>query len=283
MVHRQADYAVSHLVSLRQVLGSSTLKTAVGRELRNKRIEIAATEHVCSLHLCIEIVARHAVLLCVDEDREVAVIVAHARHIVEERDALNRTQRLTILNGYLMASLDGSVNEAKVEQTVCRTHLVHLAVDARTYDLCLAGKAEVLQIVDAFLRLLVVHYQGSALNGVVHLCGMEAKSRHIASIQDALAVHLHTERMSSVVYHLKTILVSDVLNSLCVARLAVDMHRHDSRSLRRDGSLYLGRTILPVAGSMSTNTGLQPFHQMLCVVATKLYGVVITSPVMRSA
>lgn len=34
---------------------------------------------------------------------------------------------------------------------------------------------------------------------------------------------------------------------------------------------------------MSTNTGLQPFHQMLCVVATKLYGVVITSPVMRSA
>lgn len=36
-------------------------------------------------------------------------------------------------------------------------------------------------------------------------------------------------------------------------------------------------------GSMSTNTGLMPFHQREWVVATKLKGVVMTSPVMRRA
>lgn len=34
---------------------------------------------------------------------------------------------------------------------------------------------------------------------------------------------------------------------------------------------------------MSTNTGFMPFHHKACVVATKLNGVVITSPVMRRA
>ena len=38
-----------------------------------------------------------------------------------------------------------------------------------------------------------------------------------------------------------------------------------------------------LTGSMSTNTGLMPFQSSACAVATKEYGVVITSPVMRSA
>ena len=47
-------------------------------------------------------------------------------------------------------------------------------------------------------------------------------------------------------------------------------------------SIFSG-SILPVFSSTSTKTGLRPFHQMECVVATKLYGVVITSPVIRMA
>lgn len=47
-------------------------------------------------------------------------------------------------------------------------------------------------------------------------------------------------------------------------------------------SILLG-SIQPVLGSMSTNTGLMPFHHRVCVVATKLYGVVITSPVICNA
>ena len=39
---------------------------------------------------------------------------------------------------------------------------------------------------------------------------------------------------------------------------------------------------LKVTGSTSTNTGLMPFHSSEWPVATNEYGVVITSPVMRS-
>ncbi len=45
----------------------------------------------------------------------------------------------------------------------------------------------------------------------------------------------------------------------------------------------LSGSMFPVNGSTSTKTGLMPFHQRACVVATKLYGVVITSPVIRIA
>ena len=40
---------------------------------------------------------------------------------------------------------------------------------------------------------------------------------------------------------------------------------------------------LSVTGSTSTNTGLMPFQSSEWAVATNEYGVVITSPVMRSA
>jgi hypothetical protein len=38
-----------------------------------------------------------------------------------------------------------------------------------------------------------------------------------------------------------------------------------------------------VTGSMSTNTGWMPFHSSECAPATNENGVVMTSPVMRSA
>jgi hypothetical protein len=41
--------------------------------------------------------------------------------------------------------------------------------------------------------------------------------------------------------------------------------------------------MLRVIGSISTNIGLAPCQRSECDVATKEYGVVITSPVMRSA
>ena len=53
--------------------------------------------------------------------------------------------------------------------------------------------------------------------------------------------------------------------------------------LRRDGGLDRRGSRFRVTGSISANTGLMPFHSSECDVATKEYGVVMTSPVMRSA
>ena len=46
-------------------------------------------------------------------------------------------------------------------------------------------------------------------------------------------------------------------------------------------SIFAG-SMLSVTGSTSTNTGLMPFHISECAVATNEYGVVMTSPPMRS-
>ncbi len=46
-------------------------------------------------------------------------------------------------------------------------------------------------------------------------------------------------------------------------------------------SIFAG-SMFRVTGSTSTKTGLMPFHISECAVATNEYGVVMTSPVMRS-
>lgn len=71
MVHWQADYAVGHLVRVGQVFGACAFESAVGGELADERVEVAAAEHALVFHLEVEFVARHAVFLCVDEDWEV--------------------------------------------------------------------------------------------------------------------------------------------------------------------------------------------------------------------
>ena len=207
MVHRQTNHTIRHLMRIRQFLWCSTLQTTIGGELADQWIEVATTQDIRSLHLGIEFVTSHAVFLRIHEDREVAVVVFHARHIVKERDALHWAQSLSVLDSYLMTCLDGCIHLLQVQQTVCAAHLVHFTVDARSYHRCLACKAEVLQVVDAQLGLLILHDHRTALDGVIHLGGMETQRRDVACVEDALAVHLHTEGMGGIVNHLQAILV----------------------------------------------------------------------------
>lgn len=62
---------------------------------------------------------------------------------------------------------------AEVEQAVGGADFVHLGVDAGGYDFGLAGKSEVLEVVDALFGLGVVAYECATLDGVVGLCGVE--------------------------------------------------------------------------------------------------------------
>lgn len=67
---------------------------------------------------------------------------------------------------------------------------------------------------------------------------METQRGDVSCVEDALAVHLHTEGMGGIVNHLQAILVGDVLDSLGIAWLAINMHRHDGSGARGDGCLY---------------------------------------------
>ena len=68
---------------------------------------------------------------------------------------------------------------------------------------------------------------------------MEAQRGNVACVEDALAVHLHTEGMGGIVNHLQAILVGNVLDRLGIAWLAIYMHWHDGGGARSDGSLNL--------------------------------------------
>ena len=151
----------------------------------------------------------------------------NTRHVLEVRDAGDVPKALAVGNGHLVSCLDGLVHMLKVYQSYRRAHLVHLSVDAGGNDCGLAGKAEVLQVVYPLLGPSIVHYKCSALYRIVYLCRVETERGHVALVQDALPVHLHSEGVRSVVDDPEAVLVRDVLDPPGVARLAVAVHRHD--------------------------------------------------------
>ena len=239
MVHRQADNFIGYLGCHRQILWCCRGQSTIGAEGADEREEVATAQHVFFFHLEVELVAGLAIFLCIDEDGEIAVVMTHSRHIVEETDAKDVAQGFAIFDGYLMAFLDSGINLLKVQQTIGSTYLVHLAVDTRSYNLGLSGEAEVLQVVDAFLGLLVVHNECTTFEGVIDFGGVKTQCGHIACIQHTLAIHLNAKCVGSIIDDLQAILVSNLLNLLHLDRLAIAVHRHDGRGLGRDGSLDL--------------------------------------------
>ena len=238
MVHGQADDLLGDPVRHGQVLGPRGVEPPVGRERADERVEVPASEDVVVLQLPVEVVAGHAVLLSVHEDREVGVVVPHARHVLEVGDALDIPQALAVELCYMPPCGDRPVDLPEIQQAYRRAYLVHLAVDARGHDRGLVREAEVLEVVDALLGLLVVHDERTALHGVVHLGGVEAQRGHVARVEYRFPVNLDAEGVRRVVYHLESVLVRDLLDALDVAGLAVAVYRHDGRGLRRDCRLY---------------------------------------------
>ncbi len=236
-MQRQADHLVGHLRGDGQIRSRGRRQTPVGRKGADERIEIAPSEHARLLHPKIELVARRAVPLRIDEDREIGVVVAHAGHVVEKRDAGHAAQRAAIADGDFAAGFDGFVDVAEVEQSVGGPHFVHLRIDPGRHDLGLAGESEVLEVVDPLFGPGVVADERPAFDRIVGLGRMETQRTDVAGLQHGLAADPYAERMSRIVDHLQSVFVGNLPDTLRVARVAVDMHRQDGRRLRRDGRL----------------------------------------------
>ena len=156
----------------------------------------------------------------------------HSRHIVKECYAFHRTQSLTVFYCHLMACLYSRIHLTEVEQTVSRTHLIHLAVDARAYHRNLVCKPEVLQIINALFSLCVMHYQSASLYCIINFRSMETQCRHISCIKDTFSIDFHTESVCSIINHFQSISVGYLLYAFCVARLTIHMHWHYRRCFR---------------------------------------------------
>ncbi|MDT4842844.1 hypothetical protein FQZ97_767590 [compost metagenome] len=97
--------------------------------------------------------------------------------------------------------------------------------------------AKVLELVDARLGGRVLADDRAALESDEDLGCVKAQHRHVAVPQDAAALVLHAEGMRRVIDHAQVVGVGDRLDGLGVAGMAVAMHRHDRRRLRRDERL----------------------------------------------
>ena len=232
-----ADDRIGHASGIGQILAGSAGQAAIGGEGADERIEVAAGKDVPLAQLGVQFIAGAAIDIGIDKDGEVAIVVAHAGHVVPEGDALDGAQGLAVADGDLSALSDGGIDLTQVEQTIGRAHLVHLTVDAGGDDFGLALEAEVLEVVDALLHLGVTHDERPTLDGVIDLSGMETQRGHVSLLKDALAVDLDAKGVGAVVDDAQAVLVGNLLNLAGAARLAIDMDGHDGCGARRDGSL----------------------------------------------
>ena len=153
--------------------------------------------------------------------------------------SLNGVDRITIARGDLGAASAYLVDVLQLQQAERRLHFVHLAVDANGNDAGLAGKTEVLQIVDVPLGLGVRTDDGTTFEGGEDLGGMEAQPGQVAMHDDATVVALDAKSMGRVVDDLKIVGIGDALDGVDVAGVAITVHRENGGSLRCDSGLDL--------------------------------------------
>lgn len=70
-MHRQTEDGVGEAVCDREVLTGGGREAAVGGEVRNEGIEVAAPKNVNGFHVEVKLVAGAPILLRVHEDREI--------------------------------------------------------------------------------------------------------------------------------------------------------------------------------------------------------------------
>ncbi len=126
-----------------QVGRVSRFQALVGTKRADKWVEVAAAEYVVFLEFLVKSVAAHAVLLFVDEYREIGVVVAHALYILKHADACDIVKGFAVFFGGCLAACDGVVYLFQVQESECRTDFVHFAVDAWCDYCCFISKTKV--------------------------------------------------------------------------------------------------------------------------------------------
>ena len=231
---------------------------AVGFEVRDEGIEVAAAEDAVLFEVEVQLIAGATVGGGIHKNREVGVIMLHAGDVVQAADARNGGQGGSVCLCNAFAGGYGGIYPAEVQQTVCSANFVHFGVDARGYYLCFAGEAEVFELVNPALHFGGLAYERAALHRVVHLSGVEGEGAHVTGFQHAVAVLLDTEGVGCVVNDFQTMLIRNALQCLGVTRVTVHMHGHDGNCLVRNGCLYRCRVQIAVNGVYVRKDGGKP-------------------------
>lgn len=98
-----------------QVGGVCRFQALVGAEGADKRVEITTAEYIVFFELFVKGVATHAVLLFVDEYREIGIVMTHVIYVLEHADAGNVLEGFAVFFGGSLAARDGAVHLFQVQ------------------------------------------------------------------------------------------------------------------------------------------------------------------------
>ena len=157
---------------------------------------------------------------------------------IHQPDPSNAREPLAVALLDLPPLRDLPVQVAQVAHAHGGAELVHLGVPADILYVLRRGDPEVLPLVEHRVERRVLEADGTPLDGVEDLGGVEAEHGRVAKACDGDAVPLHSEGMGRIVDHLEAVSVRDPLDRVHVAEVAVDMHGDDRAGSRRDQPLH---------------------------------------------
>lgn len=161
------------------------------------------------------------------------------RKIFEKFYPVNVFQGLAIFLNHFTTFFNRLVNVFEVHKSESGSHLVHLAVDAGSDDHRLVFKTEILEIVDFLLHLRRTANQRPAFDCRVGLCRMETQSADVAVFEDAFPIDSHAKSVRRIIYHFKVLTSRYFIDALNIARISIDVNRHDGRRPRGNRSFNL--------------------------------------------
>lgn len=207
---------------------------AVGFEVRDDGVEVAAAEDAVLFEVEVQLITGATVGGGIYKNGEVGVIVLHAGDVVQAADTRNGGQGCSVCLCNAFAGGYCGIYPAEVQQAVCSANFVHFGVDARGDYLSFAGEAEVFELVNPALHFGGLAYERAALHRVVHLGGVEGEGAHVTGFEHAVAVLLDAEGVSSIVYDFQAMFISNALQGFRITRVAVHMYGHDGHSFVRN-------------------------------------------------
>ena len=211
---------------------------AIGLAVICDRIEILACEDVVFRQPGGSLVA--GVFRPVEDHWEVGIVGFHAGLLLQQGQAGDAGQVVTVTLDHLLSGLDVGFDAAQIADTHSRVEFAHLGVRGGEVNL-LTLDAEVFAVVERRPQGLVPVGHAAALHGMEDLGGMEGEHGRIAEAGRADPVLLHPEGVGRVVDNLQTVLLRDALNGLHITEGPVDVDRHDGGGLGGDQDLELRR------------------------------------------
>lgn len=221
---------------------------AVGLEIRDEGVEVAAAEDAVLFEVEVELISGATVGGGIHKDGEVGVIVLHAGNIMQAADTRYSSQRCPVELCNAFAGCDGGIYPTEVQKAVCSANFVHFGVDARGNHFHLAGEAEIFELVNLALHFRSLADQCATLHRVVHLGGVEREGAHVSGVKNTDSVLLDAESMGGVVNDFQTMLICNALQCLGIARIAVYMYGHDGHGFVRNGCLHRCRVEVAIDG-----------------------------------